>query len=135
MEICRGCRDDLAAYRLLMRTLPAMPDPPVPVDLNQRILEAIRPYQVPNRPERESVKTVLVRRAAWCTLGFSFAVAFGIALWDWGIHITRVVGESISMDLLAFWEGAKDVWAILQLLSEVARRTNRSPGCRCRSGR
>jgi hypothetical protein len=103
-----------------MGALPTMPDPLIPEGLSARILAAVQPYRAAHRPERETLAALLVRRTVVCTLAFAFAVAFGAALWGWVLRIAQVAGRSLSYDLLALWDTAKDLWTFFQLLAEVA---------------
>lgn len=120
LEACSSCREDLAAYRLLLGALPSLPEPAVPADLPGQIVAALRSYRAACRPERETATATLIRRTVLVVFASAFAVTLGAALWGWATRITGFAARSFSRDLLAFWDAAKDLWSLLRLFAEVA---------------
>ncbi len=117
---CAACRRDMKAYRALMQALPSMPDPSIPVDLPAQVMTAVRARRRASRPERETAAATLIRRCVLAALGGAFAFAMGSALWGWSARIAGFAGRTISQDLVAMWEAARDLWTLMTLLGDVA---------------
>jgi anti-sigma factor RsiW len=54
LEQCASCRADVESYRVLISSLPDLPDPSVPDDLTDQVMEAIRPQWAVLRRQRET---------------------------------------------------------------------------------
>ncbi|MCK4302701.1 MAG: zf-HC2 domain-containing protein [Candidatus Eisenbacteria sp.] len=120
MKVCSSCRRDLEAYRMVLAALPSLPDPSVPVGLSEQVIAAVHALRAARRPERETARVVLVRRTVMYVLTFAFAIALGAALWGWAARISAFAVQGVSRNLFTLWDTAKDLWYLLQLLSEVA---------------
>lgn len=118
---CASCRRDLETYRILVDALPLMPDPAIPSDLHRQLMAALVPYRGALGAARESRLVVHLRRALGAVLGVAFAAALAVALWGWWGRIIAFAGRGFSQDLVSFWDAAKDLWYLLQLLADVAR--------------
>ena len=117
LEGCPSCRQDLAAYRLLLEALPTMPEPSVPEDLAEQIVANIYPLRA--RPEREAPVAARVRGTLKYAFAAMFAVTLGASLWGWLARIIDFTQRSVSHDMPAIGEAAKDLWYLLRLLVEL----------------
>jgi anti-sigma factor RsiW len=120
LRACASCRKDLRAYRALLVALPAMPDPQIPVDLSAQVMAAVRARRLAHRPARETAAATFVRRSLLAIMAGAFAVSLGIALWDFLGRIATFAGRTMSHDLVALWDAARDLWSLVKLLGEVA---------------
>lgn len=120
LRACASCRKDLRAYRALLVTLPAMPDPQIPVDLSAQVMAAVRARRLMHRPARETAAATVIRRSVLAALAGACAISLGIALWDFSSRIATFAGRTMSRDLVALWDAARDLWSLVKLLGEVA---------------
>ncbi len=121
LRACASCRKDLRAYRAIMVTLPAMPDPRIPVDLSAQVMAAVRARHLAHRPARETAAASLVRRSLLAIMAGAFAISFGIALWGYSSRIVGFAGQTMSRDLVALWGAVRDLWSLVQVLGDVAQ--------------
>jgi hypothetical protein len=120
LSACAFCRKDLRAYTALFRALPAMPDPRIPVDLSAQVMVAVRERRLAHRPERETAAAALIRRSVLAVLVGAFAISLAIALWGFSPRIVTFAGRTMSRDLVALWDAARDLWSLVGLLGDVA---------------
>lgn len=120
LRACASCRKDLRAYRALLGALPAMPDPQIPVDLSAQVMAAVRARRLMRRPARETAAATVIRRSVLAAMAGACAITLGIALWDFSSRITTFAGRTMSRDLVALWDAARDLWSLVKLLGEVA---------------
>ena len=120
LRACAFCRKDLRAYTALLRALPAMPDPRIPVDLSAQVMAAVRERRLAHRPPRETAAATLIRRSVLAVLAGAFAISLAIALWGFSSRIVTFAGRTMSRDLVALWGAARDLWSLVRLLGDVA---------------
>lgn len=120
MSQCAGCRTDLEFYRVLLKALPTLPDPSVPDDLADHVLEAVRPQWAVLRRQRETATATFVRRSLLLLFAFGFVGTLGVALWGWLAKIASISAGGLSRDVVTLWEAAKDLWSLVALLGDVA---------------
>jgi len=117
---CPACERDLAAYRVLFDALPQVPEPEIPARLHGDIMLALRAHQ-PAWKQRETRTQVLVRRTVAAVLAAAFGLSLSYALWESMGRIGAVVAHRVSLDMVSFWNAARDLWRILVLLGNVLR--------------
>jgi anti-sigma factor RsiW len=120
LRVCETCRKDLRAYRAILVALPAMPDPRIPVDLSAQVMAAVRARRRAHRPARETVAATIIRNSVLAVMVGAFAISLGVALSGFSSRITTFAGRTMSRDLVALWDAARDLWSLVKLLGEVA---------------